>query len=189
MFWCAWVCGVMFWYALGMYQALYECVLLINNQDMSERGHIVYTSNIKTVQHNNTWREKNNVQSQLTKRGLNQTNERPTRHDHPPIPQHRTHARLPSHHQNPQKLRCLLRTINHIPPTRHPRKERLRRQHMEHGLRTPTQNLQPHQRRTRHAQLHRRITEPNLPQNHNRKPRSRTINRHHHISLTLEQPR
>ena len=39
----------MFWYAWGMYQALYRRVLILCIQDMSEEGHIVHKSNRKTV--------------------------------------------------------------------------------------------------------------------------------------------
>jgi hypothetical protein len=123
--------------------------------------------------------EKKNVQSQLTKRGLNQTNERPTRHDHTPIPQRRTNARLPNHHKNPQKLRCLLRTQHHLPTPMQPRKERLRKQHLEHEIRTPTQNLQPNARRTKHAKLHRRIPKLHLQKNNHRQLGNRTNSRHH----------
>lgn len=69
----------MFWYACGMYQALYHRVLILYIHDMSEGGHIVYKSNRKTVGQKNTKNgEKRSAKSKLTKRGLNQTNEGPT---------------------------------------------------------------------------------------------------------------
>ena len=52
-----------------------------------------------------------------------------------------------------------------IPTPRHPGKERIRRQPMEHEFRTTKKNLQPHNRRTKHAQLHRRLAKPNLQEN------------------------
>ena len=54
---------------------------------MSEKGHIVHKSNRTTVQQKyKKGRKKENVQSKLTKRGLNKTHERPTRYDNTPIP-------------------------------------------------------------------------------------------------------
>jgi DNA-binding PadR family transcriptional regulator len=41
----------MFGYASDMYEALYQRLVYFNTQDMSEKGHIVYKQNRKTVRH------------------------------------------------------------------------------------------------------------------------------------------
>ena len=123
---------------------------------MSNSVHIVDKSNKRTVQHKNRKREEN---AKPTKRSPNQTNERPTRPHSPPVPKRTTNARLPNNHKNTQKLRRLLRTINHIPATRHTRKKRLRQQPMEHEQRKTKKNLQPNNRRTKPIELHRKLTE------------------------------
>ena len=69
----------------------------------------------------------------------------------PPVPKRTTNARIPNNNKNTQKLRRLLRTINHIPTTRHTRKKRLRQQPMEHEQRKTKKNLQPNNRRTNDA--------------------------------------
>ena len=101
---------------------------------------------------------KKNVQSKLTKRNLHQTNQRPTRPHNPPIPKHRTHARIPSNNQNPQNLRRILRTKHHIPSIGHTWEKRLRRQPLEHEFWTTKKSLQLNKRRPEHAKLYRRLT-------------------------------
>ena len=129
---------------------------------MSEYGHIVYTYNRKTVQHKYNSGRKNVKNRIRTKRSINQTNERPTRPNHLAIPKQRTHARLPNHHQNPQKFRRILRTKHHIPAAKHAGKERLHRQRMEHEFRPTTKSLQTNQQRPKHVKLHRRLTQPDM---------------------------
>ena len=46
-----WYCWVMFCYAYGAYEALYARLFSIKTRDMSNKGHIVYKSNKKTVKH------------------------------------------------------------------------------------------------------------------------------------------
>jgi hypothetical protein len=139
---------------------------------MSERGHIVHTYNRKTVQHKYTRKETKNVKShKLTKRSINQTNERPTRPNNPTIPKHPAHARIPNNNQNPQKLRRILRTKHHIPTAKYTRKERLLRKRMEHEFRATEKSLQTNKQWTKHAKLHRRLPPYDMQENNNFKPR------------------
>jgi hypothetical protein len=128
---------------------------------MSNNVHIVHKSNRKTVQHKHR-RKKN---GKPTKRSPSQINERLTRPHRSAVPKHTTNARIPNHNQNTQKLRSILRTINHIPTTSHTRKERLRQQPMEHEQRKTKKNLQPNNRRTKPAKLHRELTELHMQKN------------------------
>jgi hypothetical protein len=102
-----------------------------------------------------------------TKRSSSQTGKRLTRPHRSAVPKHTTNARIPNHNQNTQKLRSILRTINHIPTTSHTRKERLRQQPMEHEQRKTKKNLQPNNRRTNNAELHRKLTESAMSENRN----------------------
>jgi hypothetical protein len=151
----------MLFYACGTYEHLYLRLVFIETYDMSYSGHIVYKSNRKTVKH----KYRRNKNGKPTKRGPSQINERPPRPDYSSVSKLPAHARLPSHNQNTQNLRRLLRTKHHLPTTRHPRKERLRQQPMEHEQPTPQKSLPTHKRRTKHAKLHRKLTKPDLPEN------------------------
>ena len=153
----------MLWHTDFKHIHLYYCLSPITLYNMSNNVHIVHKSNRKTVQHKHR-RKKN---GKPTKRSPNQTNERLTRPHRPTVPKHTTNARIPNHNKNTQKLRRLLRTINHIPATRHPRKERLRQQPMEHEQRTPQKNLQPNNRRTDNAELHWELAESAMSENRN----------------------
>ena len=89
---------------------------------MSNSGHIVHTSNKKTVQHN--YRSEEN--GKRPKRGPNQINERPPRPHSSAIPKFATHARVPNNHQNPKIVRRLLRSKHYLPTPWNPGEERLR---------------------------------------------------------------
>ena len=120
-----------------------------------------------SVQHNHTWRNKQNDQ-QLPKRSPNKTHQRAPRHDHTPVPRPATRARIPNHHQNTQKLRSLLRTQHHLPTPRRIREKRLRQKHLEHGFPKAKKSLPANQRRRNRTQLHRRLTQHNLQNNDSR---------------------
>jgi hypothetical protein len=156
-----WYCWVMFCYACGAYEALYACLFSIKTRDMSNKGHIVHKSNKKTVKHK--YRRKKNGKPQ--KRGPSKTNERLTRPHSSTVSQFATHARLPDNHEDPQKLRRLLRTQHHLPAARNAGKERLCKQRMEHENRKTTESLQTHNRRKQPAELHRKLTELHMQKN------------------------
>ena len=100
-------------YACCEHEHLYLRLVSIETYDMSHSGHIVHKSNRKTVKHKYR-REKN---GKPPERGPSQINERLTRPHSPTISKFAAHARLPSHNQNTQNLRRLLRPKHHLPAT------------------------------------------------------------------------
>ena len=165
---------VCLWYA----SRLIWVVSLLHNQDMSAEGHIVHTSNRKTVRQKYTITgEKNMIKANTQKEITTKLTKGLLRHDHPTRPTNPTHARIPNNNKNKKRLRHILRPIHHIPTISNPRKERLCRIRLEHGQRTPKKNLQTNKRRTKHANLYRRIPKPHLQKNNHNQPRNRTNNR------------
>ena len=75
---------------------------------MSDKGHIVYKQNRRTVQQKYRGKTKNVKNNKLTKRNFKQTNERLTRPHNITIPKYTTNAWLPSNNKNSQKLRSIL---------------------------------------------------------------------------------
>ena len=142
-------------YACRMYEPLYHSLCCIKTCET------VLTTELLNIKMD----DKN---GQHTKRSSSQTCKRPTRPHSAPVPKHTTNARLPNNHKNTQKLRRLLRTKHHIPTTIHTRKERLRKQPMEHEQRKTQKSLQTNKRRTNNAELHRKLTEPAVPENRNK---------------------
>jgi len=106
--------------------------------------------------------------AKLSKRNPNQTNQRTTRPHSPTTPRFSAHARLPDNHENPQKLRHLLRTKHNLPATGNTGKERPLNQRMEHENRKTTKNLQTHDQRTNNSKLHRKLVESVVPENRNK---------------------
>ena len=129
---------------------------------MSEKGHIVSTSNKKTVRHKYR-REKQN--GKQLERSSSQTDEGAPRPDSATVPKLAAYAWLSGYYKNSQNLWSILRTKHDISTPKRARKEGIREERMEHEQRTPKESIQTHNRRTEPAELHRRFAELHMQKN------------------------
>jgi len=126
-----------------------------------------------SVQQPNCWtniqKNKKRCHNEQLKRSPDKTHERPSRPNNTPVPQRTTHARIPDNNENPQNLRSILWTKHNLPLARNTRKERIRQERLGNVNRKTKKGLQTHNRGTKPAELHGRLSDIHMQTNWNTK--------------------